>query len=97
MQSDDKSQKPMPTAAEINAYLELSAARTKKRLTLAAGNAAPLTAPQPRDRKLRLTGSAGGAAAPAPAALEGVVEGVPEAPAARGEPSWSPFPKDPKA
>jgi len=99
MPSDDKSQKPMPSAAEINAYLELSAARTKKRLTLAAGNAAPLKGSEPRDRKLRLTGSAGVAgarpAAPAPAAPAGVA-GEPEGPAAR-EPGWSPFPKDPKA
>lgn len=100
MPSDDKSQKPMPSAAEINAYLELSAARTKKRLTLAAGNAVPLKGPEPRDRKLRLTGTTGVSGArppaPAPAAPVGVVGGAPEGPAA-GEPGWSPFPKDPKA
>jgi hypothetical protein len=44
MSTDPKPPKPMPSADEINAYLELSAARTKLRLPLAKGNAAPLAA-----------------------------------------------------
>ena len=43
MSSEPKSppppRKPLPSAEEIQAYVELSAARTKKRLTLASGNA----------------------------------------------------------
>lgn len=35
MPSEDDPKKPMPSAEEINAYLEASAARTKKRLPLA--------------------------------------------------------------
>jgi hypothetical protein len=37
MSSDTKSTKPMPSVAEINAYLEQSAARTRMRLPLAKG------------------------------------------------------------
>lgn len=37
MSAEDDS-KRIPSAEEINAYLELSAARTKKRLTLALGS-----------------------------------------------------------
>lgn len=44
MSTDSKSSKPMPSADEINAYLELSAARTKLRLPLAKGNALPVAA-----------------------------------------------------
>ncbi|HTV20334.1 MAG TPA: hypothetical protein VMG12_16740 [Polyangiaceae bacterium] len=39
MSTDPKPPKPMPSADEINAYLELSAARTRMRLPLAKGNA----------------------------------------------------------
>jgi hypothetical protein len=39
MTTEPKPQKPMPSAAEINAYLEQSAARTKMRLPLAKGAA----------------------------------------------------------
>jgi hypothetical protein len=97
MPSDNESPKPMPSAEEINAYLELSAARTRKRLPLAAGNAVPLKASEPRDRKLRVTGSAVPGTRtekPAPEALRGVAERAPEGP---GEPEWSPFSKDKKA
>ena len=38
MSAEDDPKRPLPSAEEINAYLELSAARTKKRLTLAAGS-----------------------------------------------------------
>ena len=49
MSSDTKPNKPMPSAAEINAYLEQSAARTRMRLPLAKGAAAvvPPKAPAP--------------------------------------------------
>jgi hypothetical protein len=40
MSTDPKSPKPMPSVDEINAYLELSAARTRLRLPLAKCNAA---------------------------------------------------------
>jgi hypothetical protein len=39
MTTEPKPQKPIPSAAEINAYLEQSAARTKMRLPLAKGAA----------------------------------------------------------
>jgi hypothetical protein len=39
MSTEPKPPKPMPSADEINAYLELSAARTKLRLPLAKGAA----------------------------------------------------------
>lgn len=42
MSSEPKSPKPAPSAAEINAYLEQSAARTRMRLPLAKGNALPV-------------------------------------------------------
>jgi hypothetical protein len=45
MSTDPKPPKPMPSAAEINAYLELSAARSKLHLPLAKGAAAVMTAP----------------------------------------------------
>ncbi len=54
MSPPDDPKRPLPSAAEINAYVELSAARTKKRLTLAFGT---MGAPKPpRDRKLRVAG-----------------------------------------
>jgi hypothetical protein len=68
MPPDDKQEKPMPSAAEINAYLELSAARTKKRLTLAAGNAAPMKATGKVARKALFTGPASPGSAPERAA-----------------------------
>jgi hypothetical protein len=45
MSTDPKPPKPMPSAEEINAYLEQSAARTKLRLPLAAGAARVGAAP----------------------------------------------------
>lgn len=56
MSTDPKSVKPIPSADEINAYLELSAARTKLRLPLAKGAASSGT------------GGAGAANPPAPVA-----------------------------
>lgn len=51
MSSDNKPSKPTPSVAEINAYLEKSAARTKKRLTLAMGQKPPTpTAAQPTSK-----------------------------------------------
>jgi hypothetical protein len=47
MMSSEKSQKSLPSAEEINAYLELSAARTKLRLPLAKGAAAVVPGPGP--------------------------------------------------
>jgi hypothetical protein len=55
MSPHDDSKRPLPSAAEINAYVELSAARTKKRLPLAFGTTGAPT--PPRDRKLRVAGA----------------------------------------
>jgi len=55
MAPPNDSERPLPSAAEINAYVELSAARTKKRLPLAFGTTG-VPAP-PRDRKLRVAGA----------------------------------------
>jgi hypothetical protein len=52
MSAPNDPKKPIPSAAEINAYLELSAARTKKRLTLAFEPKAAPPKPAARDRKL---------------------------------------------
>jgi hypothetical protein len=52
MSSDPKPPKPLPSTEEIQAYLERSAARTKKRLTLAAGNARSEPAVARAERKL---------------------------------------------
>jgi hypothetical protein len=57
-------EKPLPSAEEINAYLELSAARTKKRLTLAFGTTGAPKVPA-RERQLRVAGARVEAAAPA--------------------------------
>jgi hypothetical protein len=54
MPKQDDPSRPLPSAAEINAYLELSAARTKKRLTLAFGT--PGAKAAARDRKLPVAG-----------------------------------------
>ena len=54
---DDDTKRPLPSADEINAYLELSAARTKKRLPLAFGSTGAAKAPA-RDRKLRVAAPA---------------------------------------
>lgn len=57
---DDK--RPLPSVEEINAYLEQSAARTKKRLPLALGSAGAPKAPA-RERKLRVAAKPATAAA----------------------------------
>jgi hypothetical protein len=44
----DETKKPMPSAEEISAYLEASAARTKKRLPLAFDKPAPAEKKKPR-------------------------------------------------
>lgn len=93
MSSEPKSPKPMPSAAEINAYVERSAARTKMRLPLAKGNAAPVGA----------SPAAADAAAPAAGrALPVRSKNLPTQPAAAddapGEPgaAWTPFGDDSK-
>ena len=56
MSPEDDTKRPLPSAAEINAYLELSAARTKKRLPLAfAAKGSPKT--PARERKLPVAGA----------------------------------------
>jgi hypothetical protein len=69
---DDK--RPLPSVDEINAYLELSAARTKKRLPLAFGSTGAPKAPA-KERKLRVAApkadvTAKGEAAPLEPALD---------------------------
>jgi hypothetical protein len=56
MSAEDDTKRPVPSAAEINAYLELSSARTKKRLTLAFGTTGAPKAPA-KDRKLPVAGA----------------------------------------
>jgi hypothetical protein len=56
MARQDDTKRPLPSADEINAYLELSAARTKKRLTLAFGTTGAPKLPA-RDRKLPVAGA----------------------------------------
>ncbi|HWO11957.1 MAG TPA: hypothetical protein VNN80_20830 [Polyangiaceae bacterium] len=99
MSSEPKSPKPMPSAAEINAYLERSAARTRLRLPLAKGNALPAgSAPQapvaPPDRAtLPVTGRA----LPVRDTLQAT--GTPAAPDASdaAAEAWAPFSDEPKA
>lgn len=64
--SAPKDERPLPSVDDINAYLEQSAARTKKRLPLAFGTKGAPKAPA-RERKLRVAG-------PKP---EGALEAVP--------------------
>lgn len=45
---NDDTKKPIPSAEEISAYLEASAARTKKRLPLAFDRPAPVEKKKPR-------------------------------------------------
>jgi len=80
--------KPPPSAEEIQAYLELSAARTKKRLTLAAGNARPAPAAARTDRKLPTRPEK---AVETPAAPPEAVPG-----AEASDASWRPFTDDDK-
>lgn len=56
-------QRRLPSVEEINAYLEQSAARTKKRLPLALGSAGAPKAPA-RERKLRVAAKPISAAVP---------------------------------
>jgi hypothetical protein len=77
--------KRIPSAEEINAYLELSAARTKKRLPLALGSIGAPKRPG-GDRKLPLTR----AAKPLPVAADagpGATGASPEAPPVKSKPS----------
>jgi hypothetical protein len=68
MTTDPKPQKPMPSAAEINAYLEQSAARTKLRLPLARGAARVERAPAPSPSSSPTAATpAGSTSAPQPA------------------------------
>lgn len=86
--------KPLPSAEEIQAYVELSAARTRKRLTLASGNARPIGAAVKTDRKLPI----GAPAAVRPAAGAPAAAPAPTAPAkeadAEAGAAWQPFPTD---
>jgi hypothetical protein len=58
MSPPDDTKRPMPSADEINAYLELSAARTKKRLPIAFGTKGAAPKAPARDRKLRVAAPA---------------------------------------
>ena len=77
--------KRIPSAEEINAYLELSAARTKKRLPLALGSIGAPKRPG-GDRKLPVTR----AAKPLPVTADGTPgasNAAPEAPPGKSRPS----------
>lgn len=99
MSSDTKPNKPMPSVAEINAYLEQSAARTRLRLPLAKGAAAVV----PPKASAALAPPA--AATPAPSRA-GLTRALPlqgkQAPPPEKEPrqgqgtgdSWRPFGND---
>jgi hypothetical protein len=93
MSSEHKPPKPMPSAAEINAYLEQSAARTKMRLPLAKGNAVPagMSPPAPAS-----PGAAAGRALPVRSKIlptqATASEKAPSEPAA----VWTPFGDDRK-
>jgi hypothetical protein len=76
MSAEDDPKRPIPSAEEINAYLELSAARTKKRLPLALGSIGAPKRPG-GDRKLPVAR----AAKPLPVAADGSPPNAsPEAP-----------------
>ena len=97
-----KPPKPLPSAEEIQAYVELSAARTKKRLTLASGNARPTGTAAKTERKLPVgklpVGElpVGGAAArPKDPAAPPAGTATTEADAADGA-AWQPFSNDDK-
>lgn len=100
----------MPSAAEIEAYLEQSAARTKLRLPLAKGNALPAPLPAgaaplpagaapPAVPAERVSQAGGGPPAPAkrlPVERAGQRRTEPAAPPPAGETAdgWTPFADD---
>src|SRR5688572_28258082 len=101
MSTDPKPPKPMPSADEINAYLELSAARTKLRLPLAKG-AARVSTPRDADQPAGAIGEKGPLQISASKKLPTRQEqpsGTALAPAdgeANGAEAWRPFPSDEK-
>jgi hypothetical protein len=92
MSSDPKPPKPLPSAEEIQAYVEQSAARTKKRLTLAAGNARPEPAAARAARKLPTGGASAKTIAKTTETAPSPAEAVPGAEAT--DASWRPFTDD---
>jgi hypothetical protein len=100
MSTHSKPNKPMPSPAEINAYLEQSAARTKMRLPLAKGAALGLPAPTSSNAGAAPAEKSGSRALPVqgakPRAAEPVASPVDaESPAGSGAAGWSPFTPDP--
>jgi hypothetical protein len=105
MSTEPKPPKPMPSAAEINAYLERSAARSKMHLPLAKGNAmvappplAPLAPVKVNERALPVQGAKKlptqpRTAAPASAPQAEGAGDAPEGPEAEGG-GWRPLPDD---
>jgi hypothetical protein len=105
MSTEQKPPKPMPSVAEINAYLERSAARTKMHLPLAKGNAAvvapplaPLAPVKVNERALPVQGAKKLPTQPrvASATATGTAEatgGAPEVPEPEGG-GWKPLPGD---
>ena len=92
MSSEPKSPKPMPSVAEINAYLEQSAARTRMRLPLAKGNALPVGAASPAPAAAALRGlPVRGKALPTERAATGAT--APSEPPPEG---WTPFSDEPE-
>jgi hypothetical protein len=104
--SEPKSPKPMPSVAEINAYLEQSAARTKMRLPLAKGNALPTGVASPAEDAPPdpVAAPAAGRALPVsgkkalptqPAAADSPAPSAP-APGERASGTWAPFADEPE-
>ena len=94
MSSDPKPPQPPPSAEVIQAYLELSAARTKKRLTLAAGNARPEPAAARSERKLPTQRISASTVAKPVETAAAPPTAVPSAEAT--DASWRPFTDDEK-
>jgi hypothetical protein len=103
MSTEPKPPKPMPSAAEINAYLERSSARSKMHLPLAKGNAAvvaplaPLAPVKVNERALPVQGAKKLPTQPRaalPPRVPSTEDGAtPELPEAEGG-VWRPLPGD---
>ena len=87
MSSEPKSPKPVPSAAEINAYLEQSAARTRMRLPLAKGNALPVNA----NPEVTATATAGGRTLPVRSKTLPTQSAAANAPSGEPDATWTPF------
>jgi hypothetical protein len=90
MSSDPNAPKPMPSAAEITAYVERSAARTRMRLPLAKGNALPV------ESSPTATGPAPSRALPVRGKNLPTQPAKPDATQPETDAAWTPFGDDSK-